>query len=176
MTPPLPQAASRIPLRRTIVLFKLSCQNMRREPRKTEALASRQLLKPLHRGRRLRMLEFRPTKHFLDTWGFCLDGPEKWSFPINTISPAPGCPGGLLIPSPSSLCSLGKNSGDCFHGAFCSNPPGSCWRGAAGRANAVSVPALSKQGDRGDKDSHNTLTWQRANPKLPRQDLCSKEL
>lgn len=39
------------------------------------------------------MLEFKPTKHFPDAWGFCLDSPQKWSFPINTISPPGGCPG-----------------------------------------------------------------------------------
>lgn len=89
-----------------IVLFKLSRENLRQEPRKTEEPAPRQLLKPLHRGRRLRMLEFKPIKHFPDTWGFCLDGPEKQPFPINAVSPFPRCPGGLVIPSPSSLCSF----------------------------------------------------------------------
>lgn len=40
----------------------------------------------------------------------------------------------------------------------------------------MNAQALSKQGDGGDNGNHNMLTWQRAKHKLPRQDLCSKEL
>lgn len=58
-----------------------------------------------------------------------------------------GCPEGLIVPTPPSLYSLGKNSGNCFHSTFCSDPLGSCWRGAARRASAVNAQASSKQDD-----------------------------
>ena len=119
MTPTHSQAVLTISLPWIIVLFKLSCQHLRQEPRGSEEPVSRQLLKPLHRGRCLRMFKFKPPKHFPTLGGFCLDSPEKWSFPISTISPSPGMPGGSDHSHSIISYSLGKNSGDYFHGTFC---------------------------------------------------------
>lgn len=70
MTATHPQAGLMIALTRIIVLFKLSYQHLRQEPRGPQGLVSRWLLKPLHRGRQVRMLEFKLTKHFWTLGGF----------------------------------------------------------------------------------------------------------
>lgn len=126
MTPTHSQAGFMISLSWTIALFKLSCQYLRQEPRRPEELVSRQLLKPLNGGRCLGMPEFKPTKHFPDTWGFVRMPWKMVLFPLTQSILLLGRPRSLTIPSPSSLYSLGKNSGACFHSTFCSNPLGSC--------------------------------------------------
>lgn len=103
-------------------------------------------LKPLHMERCLGMLELKPTKHFLDTWGFVW---MRWKMVIShehSQSFSWDAQRGLIVLSPSSLYSLRKNSGDRFRRTSCANPLGS-WRGAARRAEAVNAQALNRQGD-----------------------------
>lgn len=75
-------------------------------PRRPQEQVSGKLFRAPHRGRRLRMLEFKLSEHFpRDTWEFCLDSPEKKNshFPWTQSVLLLRCPGGLIIPPPPSL-------------------------------------------------------------------------
>lgn len=81
-----------------------------RQPIRPRELVSRQLLKPLHGER---CLSSNPQSTF-PTLGVSSGCPEKWSFPINTISTSPGMPRGSDHP-PSIISSQPREElSDCL--------------------------------------------------------------